>query len=72
MARAKAGAEADLKDLNVIDLGSELGLTLLTDVNNANVDNFIPTGIPQYDRILGGGIPLGRLTEIFGFEASGY
>ncbi|ARQ95914.1 hypothetical protein qdsa001_158 [Staphylococcus phage qdsa001] len=71
MARAKKGKEVDTTNLNTIDLGKELGLTLLSDSNRADIKNIIPTMIPQYDRILGGGIPLGRLTEVYGLQASG-
>ncbi|WRW34617.1 UvsX-like recombinase [Staphylococcus phage CF5] len=71
MVRAKKGKEVDVSDLNTIDLGKELGLTLLSDSNTANISNIVPTMIPQYDRILGGGIPLGRLTECYGLNASG-
>lgn len=71
MARAKKGKEVDTTNLNTIDLGKELGLTLLSDSNRADIKNIIPTMIPQYDRILGGGIPLGRLTEVYGLTGSG-
>lgn len=71
MARAKKGKEVDLTDLNTIDLGKELGLTLLSDTNRADIKNIIPTMVPQYDYILGGGIPLGRLTEVYGLTGSG-
>ncbi|ASN67774.1 RecA/Sak4 protein [Staphylococcus phage PG-2021_1] len=71
MARAKKGKEIDMKDYNTIDLGKEMGLTLLSDSNSADISNIVPTMIPQYDRILGGGIPLGRLTEVYGINASG-
>jgi hypothetical protein len=33
-----------------------MGLTLLSDSNSADISNIVPTMIPQYDRILGGGI----------------
>ncbi|QXV86174.1 RecA [Staphylococcus phage LJLAME001] len=72
MVRAKKGKEVDTTNLNTIDLGKELGLTLLSDSNRADIKNIIPTMIPQYDRILGGGIPLGRLTEVYGLTGSGY
>ncbi|AAX92315.1 recombinase [Staphylococcus phage Twort] len=71
MARAKKGQEVDLSQLNTIDLGKEMGLTLLSDTNKADIKNILPTMVPQYDRILGGGIPLGRLTEVYGLNASG-
>lgn len=62
---------ADLKDINTIDLGKEMGLTLLSDVNKADIKNIIPTMVPQYDRIMGGGVPLGRLSEAYGVTGSG-
>ncbi|WNM50416.1 hypothetical protein Alsa1_CDS0066 [Staphylococcus phage Alsa_1] len=49
-----------------MDLGKDVGLTLMRDNTYANVDNWLPTGIPQYDAIMGGGIPFGRVTEVFG------
>lgn len=60
-----------LDALSVLKLGKDVGLTLMRDNTYANVSNWLPTGIPQYDRILGGGIPFGRVTEIFGKKASG-
>lgn len=71
MVRAKKGQEVDLSQLNTIDLGKEMGLTLLSDTNKADIKNILPTMVPQYDRILGGGIPLGRLTEVYGKPGSG-
>lgn len=61
----------ELKDINTIDLGKEMGLTLMSDTNKADIKNILPTMIPQYDRIMGGGLPLGRLTEIYGVTSSG-
>lgn len=72
IARAKKGKEVDTSDLNVIDLGKELGLGLMTDSNRANITNVIPTMVPQYDSIMGGGLPLGRLVEVYGIPGSGY
>ncbi|WNM51104.1 hypothetical protein Alsa3_CDS0235 [Staphylococcus phage Alsa_3] len=62
----KAQEQFNLKDLNIMDLGKDVGLTLMRDNTYANVDNWLPTGIPQYDAIMGGGIPFGRVTEVFG------
>src|SRR5689334_7668832 len=31
----------------------------------------LPTGLPDLDRVLGGGWPRGRIVEVFGPEASG-
>lgn len=61
----------DMSDLNTIDLGKEMGLTLLSDANKADIKNIIPTMVPQYDRIMGGGVPLGRLSEAYGVTGSG-
>ncbi|AVP40320.1 RecA or Sak4, length ? [Staphylococcus phage phiSA_BS1] len=62
----------DMSELNTIDLGKEMGLTILSDTNKADIKNILPTRVPQYDRIMGGGIPLGRLTEVYGIPGSGY
>lgn len=35
------------------------------------VTSYIPTGFPPLDSSMGGGIPVGRLTEIYGDESSG-
>lgn len=61
----------NMSDLNTIDLGKEMGLTLLSDANKADIKNIIPTMVPQYDRIMGGGVPLGRLSEAYGITGSG-
>jgi recombination protein RecA len=44
---------------------------LSEDVILSDVTEFIPTGFPDVDRILGGGWPVGRASEVFGPEASG-
>lgn len=46
---------------NLVDLGQKIGLTLMSDATNVDVADWLPTGIPQIDRILGGGIPFGRV-----------
>ncbi len=55
-------AKVSEKDPHVIDLSSDI-------VSADHGKN--PTGIPELDEMLGGGIPKGKLTEIFGWEASG-
>lgn len=37
----------------------------------SSVTEFIPSGFPDLDRILGGGWPVGRASEVFGAEGSG-
>lgn len=56
---------------SILDLGQSMGLTTLTDSTVARVDDWIPTLFPTFDYIVGGGIPMGRVTEIFGLEQSG-
>lgn len=70
MARKKQ-SEKGSTEVNVLDLSKDLGLTVLGDSNWATVDDWLPTFMPELDRILGGGIPFGRLTEIMGKNQSG-
>lgn len=63
--------DVSIPDLNTIDLGKDMGLTVLSDTNKADIKNILPTRVPQYDRIMGGGLPLGRLTEVYGLPGSG-
>lgn len=63
--------QVKLSNKDILDFGKDVGLTLMRDNTYANVYNWLPTGIPQYDSIMGGGIPFGRITEVFGKKASG-
>ena len=45
--------------------------TILTMGSSSSTVNFVPTGIPSLDLLLGGGMPLGRIVEISGNESSG-
>lgn len=69
------GDKVELKELDSFlkDLGTKLG-----DVNIGRISNMqsidvetIPTGSLMLDSILGGGIPVGRIVEIYGAESSG-
>lgn len=56
----------DLKGKKKLDIG------LLSDADSpCVVHEFIPTGCLPLDRILGGGLPIGRMTEIYGGPSSG-
>lgn len=59
------------KNMDVLDLSKSLGLTLLAESDYSNISDRLPTFIPTYDAILGGGIPFGRMTEMFGSAGSG-
>lgn len=60
------------KGNTIIDLAQEAGLTLMTDATTASdITDWLPTGIPQIDYVLAGGFPYGRITEIYGKNASG-
>lgn len=54
-----------------IKVAKDLGFSLVTDSDYAHVDDFIPTFFPQIDKIMGGGIPLQRITEVFSPEQVG-
>lgn len=71
MARKTQKQKAESANVNVLDLGKSLGLTVLGDSTWATVDDWLPTFLPELDKILGGGIPFGRLTEVMGKNQSG-
>lgn len=67
MARSRAketGAVIDLADMGI-------GVTKFSDSKEAVITDYIPTGLPNIDFIIGSGIPFGRLTEIYGVNSSG-
>ncbi len=76
MAKAKKEAMADKKDISSVvdEIKSKFGdgiIMKLGDVNNVDVDA-IPTGAVSLDLALGiGGVPRGRIIEIYGPESSG-
>lgn len=59
MARKKQSEKG--QEPNVIDLGQKIGLTLLTDATSSEISDWLPTGIPHLDYVIGGGIPFGRV-----------
>lgn len=55
-----------------VDLSTEnLGLTKFSDTREAKILDIIPTGLPNIDFILGGGLPFGRMAEMYGKNSSG-
>lgn len=58
-------------DANVIDLAHGIGLTLMNDSNLSHVEDRLPSLIPSFDYITGGGLPFGRTVEMYGLQASG-
>lgn len=70
MARPKQNQKTN-GDINVLDLGASIGLTLMNDESLSHVEDFVPLMLPSLDYILNGGIPMGRVTEIYGLNASG-
>ena len=59
------GAKLDLKDLE------KAGFTLLKDSTYAEVKDSLPTGLPALDLTMNGGIPFGRVTQLFAENAVG-
>lgn len=73
----KVTAVKEEKELDVggtsIDMSelAKAGFVMLEDSTYGNVDNIIPTGLPEFDLTMGGGIPLSRVTQVYGKNASG-
>lgn len=63
--RKTEGNNAD----NIVDLAEGIGLTLLSNAENARVDNYLPLRVPNLDSIYM--VPFSRVTEIYGLNASG-
>lgn len=57
--------------LTVVQMNEQLGFVSAGAATYSNVDDFIPTQIPGLDKVLGGGIPMKRMTEIFAPEQTG-
>lgn len=67
MPRAKKTDEK----VNTVDLAKKLGFVQVNDADFNHIKDMVPTFIPQYDYLLGGGIPFNRMTEIFAPEQVG-
>lgn len=57
------------ENMNTVDLGQELGLTLLSDTSTLTDVNYLPTDIPHWDRYAP--LKFGSVVEIYGKLASG-
>lgn len=69
--KAQAGAMDGLVSLLRKQMGKPEDGTVCLMSEEQEVREFIPSGLTCMDRILGGGWPIGRISEIFGVEASG-
>lgn len=67
MVRARKSQEGQVIDLAEMNIG----VTKFSDAKEAVITDIIPTGFPHLDFNIGGGIPFGRLTEIYGVNSSG-
>lgn len=65
------GIVTEVKKAVVKRKGSPSTVGRLSDVHDAGVTDWIPSGFESVDAILGGGWPEGRASEVFGPEASG-
>lgn len=56
----------------LVDLSTLVpGVTKFSESDEAVITDFLPTGLPNIDYIIGGGIPAGRMSEIYGVNGSG-
>jgi recombination protein RecA len=61
-------------DINLADLSglaADAGLVVLRDSEHAHIADRLPLFLPSIDRILGGGLPFGRLIEVAGVPSGG-
>lgn len=58
-------------DIDLSELATDAGLTVLKDSDYAMVFNRLPTFIAPIDKIFGGGLPFGRMVEISGKSGGG-
>jgi len=68
----KNNSVADLKSvISHAQKGVKFKITTLSDDTESQVSDHISTGFPNVDRIYGGGLPVGRCSELFGPEGTG-
>lgn len=53
------------EQVSIIDLAPSIGFSPIGNSEHTSVKDMLPTFIPQWDYIMGGGIPFGRMTEIY-------
>ncbi|QEM43217.1 RecA-like DNA recombinase [Bacillus phage Chotacabras] len=72
MAKQKTKVSAAPLDLDLSILADEgMGLVLLRDSDYAEVQDRLPLFLPRVDKILGGGLPFGRMIEVAGVPSGG-
>lgn len=59
----KSMADGGVFDLKSLDLGDEF--VTAQDYTHADVKDWVPTGIPEVDSALTGGLPMGRVIELY-------
>ncbi|AOZ62062.1 recombinase A [Bacillus phage QCM8] len=67
----KKTAKPGALDVDLSALAGDTGLVLLRDSDFALIKDRLPLFIPKYDRIFGGGLPFGRMVEIYGRPSGG-
>lgn len=70
MARKKQDEKESPYDV-LADLSDDLGFSPMGNTSYGHVENYMPTFLPELDKILGGGIPFKRITEVFAPEQTG-
>ena len=58
-------------DIDLSSLAEDAGLTLLHDSDYAMIYDRLPLFLPRVDKVLGGGLPFGRMVEIAGKPGAG-